>query len=157
MKTLFAAALSLGCAAAAGAVTWTIALTGAEEVPPVITNATGAAKVKFNPNTNFVKVTGSYENLSSAATVGHLHGLSGAGFTSPPIVHFMLTGGTTGTFAGEGFLTPAQGAGLLNGLTYVNIHSVNFAPGEIRGQVVPAPGASALLGALALGALRRRR
>lgn len=158
MKTmLFAVGASLSVAAAASAVTWTVPLSGAEEVPPVITAATGEAKVKFNPNTNFIKITGSYENLSSPVTVGHLHGLSAPGFTSSPIIHFMLSGGTSGTFMGEGFLTDPQEVGFFNGLTYVNIHSQNFGPGEIRGQVVPAPGAAALLGGLGLVALRRRR
>jgi trimeric autotransporter adhesin len=34
-------------------------------------------------------------------------------------------------------LTPAQKSALMNGLTYVNVHSRAFGGGEIRGQIAP--------------------
>ena len=51
---------------------------------------------------------------------------------------------------------------LANGLWYINIHSTpDFAAGEIRGQVIPAPepsgGLVAAAALLALAALRRNR
>ena len=62
---------------------------------------------------------------------------------------------------GTATLSDAQAADLLAGLWYINIHTVNFPGGEIRGQVarVPEPAVPALLGAglVVLGALRRRR
>ncbi len=156
-KMLSAAALSLSVAGAASAVTWFIPLTGAEEVPPVITQGTGLAKVKYNPNTNFIKITGTFENLNANVTVAHLHGLAAAGATAPPIFGFTVTGTTSGTYFGEATLTDAQETGLFDGLTYINVHSTAHGPGEIRGQVIPAPGAAALLGAAGLIGLRRRR
>jgi hypothetical protein len=55
-------------------------------------------------------------------------------------------------------ISAAQGADLLNGLWYINIHSEQFTGGEIRGQVLPEPATAALLcGGMGTLLLRRRR
>jgi hypothetical protein len=52
---------------------------------------------------------------------------------------FNVTGGTSGTFtAGPFAVTPAQVANMRAHLWYINLHSVNFPGGEIRGQVKQA-------------------
>ena len=48
-------------------------------------------------------------------------------------------------------------AALNAGNTYVNLHTDQFAGGEIRGQVVPAPGGLAALAMAGMAAMRRRR
>ena len=75
-----------------------------------------------------------FSGLSSNQTAAHIHqgvpGLNGG-------IHFNIgTGQQTGT-------TWAMSAPdmqlLLDGILYVNIHTVNFPGGEIRGQITPAP------------------
>ena len=60
-------------------------------------------------------------------------------------------GGTTATAFND--LLAAMTAGK----AYLNIHTSAFPGGEIRGFLVPAPGAAAMLGLSGLVALRRRR
>jgi hypothetical protein len=42
---------------------------------------------------------------------------------------------TSGNFSGSGTLTPAQVQDVLMLRTYINIHSVTYPNGELRGQV----------------------
>ncbi|HAV61958.1 MAG TPA: hypothetical protein DCY13_06295, partial [Verrucomicrobiales bacterium] len=82
-----------------------------------------------------------YQGLTGPAISAHIHGpatvdqsigvlidldsYKGAGF------------GASGTFVGTVTLTPAQLAAVVDGLTYVNIHTSAHQPGEIRGQILP--------------------
>lgn len=163
--SLLVTALSLPIAAASyGEIfTFQVNLGGGEEVPPVITSATGLAQVMFDDVSFEITISGAFENLSSPVTVGHLHGLAAVGATAPPIFAFDIspdeeTDGMSGSFFGMATLSAVQAQGVIDGLTYINIHSEMFTPGEIRGQVeIPAPGAAAALGLLGLAGLRRRR
>ncbi len=159
MKTmLFAVAASMAIAGAASAVTWNITLSGLQENPPNASPAIGDAKVKFNPNTNFIKITGSFSGMIGNVTAGHLHGLAPADMNAPVLFSVNPTlGGTSGTFGATAFLTDAQEIGFFDYMTYLNIHTNVFPGGELRGQVVPAPAGAALLGAAGLFGLRRRR
>ena len=111
--------------------------------------------------TGIITVTsGTFSGLSGNTTVAHIHGYSGPGVSSGPIVNLTLTplGTTSGSFSGSGAVNAAN---VLAGLTYINIHSSTFVGGEIRGQVgvVPEPGTVALFGLGAAGLLifvRRR-
>ncbi|HMO26364.1 MAG TPA: CHRD domain-containing protein, partial [Tepidisphaeraceae bacterium] len=134
-------------------------LDGAQEVPPVATPATGSASAVVDDVLNTIVITGSYSGLIGSQPFGHLHGLAPVGANAGVILNLTVVGEPNGTFSGNGTLTPTQIAGVLNGDSYINIHS-SFAPGgEIRGQLfVPEPGtASLLLGAGALVLRRRRR
>ena len=75
----------------------------------------------------------------------HLHGLAPPGAATGVIFGFDVTGGTAGTFTGVGILSDENLAGLIAGQTYINIHTQNNGPGEIRAQVVPEPGSFILL------------
>lgn len=116
-----------------------ISLNTAEEVPAPVgaPTSTGSLDVAYNSTTQQLTYGVSWSGMSSAVNAMHFHSPAAPGFSSPPAVG--ITGhptGTTGTMAGSATLTPSQGTDLLNGLMYFNIHTVNNAPGEIRGQLV---------------------
>ena len=127
--------LALSLPAAAHDVIYTIPLSAAQEVPPSGTGGTGSATITLNDETGAVSVTGSYSGLSSNQTLAHIHGPAPAGMNAVIIVTLTGTGGTSGTFSGAGTLTPAEVLDMQAGLHYINIHSMTFGAGEIRGQI----------------------
>jgi CHRD domain-containing protein len=130
-------------------------LGGLQEVPSILTTGSGKLSLKVNAAGN-IDYTLTFANLKGgAAGAAHIHigqpGVSGA------VAAFLCGGGTeaacpaaggtvTGTIvAAEVMAIPAQGlaAGDLpallkairSGVTYVNVHTVTFPGGEIRGQI----------------------
>ena len=105
----------------------------------------GSARIVVDTSSGDVEVTGSYVGMTSNVTDAHLHGLAPPGFTAGVIIPFDVTGGDAGMFSGIGVLTEQELAGLLAGETYINVHTSNNGPGEIRAQVIPEPGTGLLL------------
>lgn len=63
-----------------------------------------------------------------------------------------------GNFSGNAILSETHFQGLLDNLTYINIHTSFRPDGEIRGQIIsPEPASMTLLAAAALMLLKRRR
>jgi len=109
-------------------------LTGAQEVPAVITNANGTAVLTLTAagGVNFIVTV---NGLSGAITGAHFH--FGAAGTNGPVVFDITSrfGGTT-TATGNWAAPPDSViAGLLAGKIYVNVHTAANPGGEIRGQV----------------------
>ncbi len=153
-----------------GTAVFEIDLTVAEAIPAPVgaETSTGQATVTLNTENRSVTVSGNYENMSSNVVAAHIHGLAAAGEAAGVIVPLDATGGTSGTLSGTGDLSPGHVQAMLNGLTYVNVHTANNGPGEIRGQImrgfevplVSLLGVFVFLSALLGGgilALRRRR
>jgi len=108
-----------------------LTLTGAEEVPPVTTSATGEAVVDIKPDrTLTAKVTVS----GMTATASHIHEAA-AGTNGPVIVPFTKTGDNTFEAAAGAKLTDAQYESYKQGKLYVNVHSAKNPGGEIRAQL----------------------
>ena len=127
--TVFGACTSMG--QMGGSNTQTLTLTGATEVPPVTTSATGTATVTINPDrTVAVKV-----NVSGmTATASHIH--EGApGTNGPVIVPFTKTGDNTFASPEGAKLTESQYASYKAGNLYVNVHSAAHPIGEIRAPI----------------------
>ena len=80
-------------------------------------------------------VDGFYESMSSDVSGAHVHGLANDDQNAGVIVGLSHDGGQEGTFSGGGTMTAEQVQGMLDGLTYVNVHTLENQPGEIRGQV----------------------
>ena len=166
-------------------------LTGANEVPPVPTTATGQAIVILDPTAQTLQVNATFSGLTSNSVAAHIHcclpspflsGVNvGVATTVPAFVGFPL-GGTSGTYSSAVFdltqpliynpafvamfpgIPQAEAAfiaGIQNGETYFNIHTVNFGGGEIRGFLVATaePASLLLLGAGLIGFawIQRRR
>lgn len=154
----FVASIAVSSVAQADVVVYQFVLDGLQEVPSVATPGIGNANVVLNTLTGAVSITGSYEGLIGGINNAHLHGLAPVGVNAGVIFGLNFTPGTTsGIFTGNGILNPTQIQGMLDGLTYINIHSTFRPGGEIRGQVVPTPAGIALLGLGGLVAARRQR
>ncbi len=113
------------------------ALDGAQEVPPITTNASGRGTVVLNAARTQITVRLAFSNLSANATLAHIHGPAAVGAEAAPIFDLPLGGSTTSgeigplTFA----VTPQQAADALAGLWYFNVHTSAAPEGEIRGQI----------------------
>ena len=112
-------------------------LTGAQEVPANQSTATATVMVMLDRTTGAVTVTGTFQNLTSMATVAHIHGPASVGMNASVLVPLTVTGATSGTVSGSGMMSSAQMNDMISGMTYVNIHSMTYPDGEIRSQVVP--------------------
>lgn len=141
-----------GGVAAADIRTYGVNLSGAQEVPPVVTSGVGGCLVTLDDVTGMVTVSGSYQSMNGNVTAAHIHGLAGPGVNAGILIGLTPTGGTSGNISGGGTLSAPNVTGMLNGLTYVNVHTTTSPGGEIRGQIVQqVPSLSpVLLGVLAV-------
>jgi hypothetical protein len=180
-----AAILLLATAARATPITLVTTLTGAQEVAPTGSPGIGIAVVVIDSATHLLDVSVTFSGLLSPTMASHIHCCGPAGTnqmvaTAVPTFPGFPLSVTSGTYHNAfdmsllstwnpAFVTAHGGTaataelafvmGVLAGQAYLNIHTVQFGTGEIRGQLrVPEPDTLALLsvGLLALGFLRRR-
>ncbi len=111
-------------------------MTGANEVPAVVTDGTGTAEVTLNKDTNLLKWKITYSGLTGPARAAHFHGPAETGTNAAVILGFK--GSVESPIEGEATVTPAQAADILAGKWYANVHTAKNTGGEIRAQVVPA-------------------
>lgn len=121
--------------AAARAETFTAYLNGAQQVPAAATSATGYGRFFVNTNTMTYTFTVVFNGLTSAQTLSHIHAPAAIGANAAVIINFGTVGGTSGTISGSGSITAGQLAQIRAHQGYINVHSVNFPNGEIRGQL----------------------
>ena len=169
-------------ASASATTVFTAVLTGANEVPPNASTATGSATVTLSGNT--LTVDEAFSGLiGGPASAAHIHCCAPTGTAAGVAVPFTgFPAATSGTYDmsfdltlaatyNSAFLTANGGtaasaeAALITALnagqTYANIHDATFPGGEIRGQLLltPEPGTAGLLllGALSALAVSRKR
>ena len=168
-------------------------LSGANEVPPVNSPGAGTVTVVLDPTAETIQILASFFGLTTPDTAAHIHCCAplgtnaGVATTLPAFAGFPLnvTQGTylsplfsleDPTFFNPAFVTLEGGMeqaetalinGILNGMTYFNIHTTQNLGGEIRTQLLPVPVPGPIVGIglpgliMACGALlalaRRRR
>ena len=130
-------------------------LTGGQEVPPVNTDAKGAALFSYNPEENMMGFSLAVQNIENI-TMAHIH-LAPAGENGNVIAWLdpqnaqqpnQISGEYDGVLVSDvieagDLVGPAEGATLGelieamdNGRVYVNVHTQQNQQGEIRGQLV---------------------
>ena len=108
-------------------------LSGAEEVPPVTTSATGSGTISVRPDRT---VSGSVTTSGIAATMAHIH-LAPRGANGPVIVPLERSGDNTWSVPAGRKLDEAHYEAYRAGNLYVNVHSAAHPGGELRAQIRP--------------------
>jgi hypothetical protein len=164
-KFVLAAALVLAAFsnhASADIIVYDASMTGANEVPPTGSPATGFSEVILNTALNTLMVDLTFSGLTGGdAEAAHIHCCTLPGTNAAVAVPFVgfpsATSGTydhtfdltdptiytSGFLAAEGGTAAGAEAGLIAGLNaheaYTNIHNTTFPGGEIRGLLSPVP------------------
>jgi len=126
----------IGCGSSNNSKTYNITLSGDNEVPSVITSATGSGSLTLDTSSN--RLTGSFSVSGLTATAGHIH-IGFTGSNGDVLIPLELSGDSTTFTVPENTILDARGlASLNNGKLYINIHSTAVASGELRGQVLPS-------------------
>jgi len=111
-----------------------VTLSGAEEVPPVKTSASGSGTITVKDDKS---VSGSVTTTGVVATAAHIH-TGTAGRNGPVIIPLTKSSdGNTWTVPLGAKLTDAQYNEYKAGNLYVNVHSAANKGGEVRGQLKP--------------------
>jgi len=117
----------------------TIAMTGAQETPPVTTAATGTIDANYNRLTKTLSYNIVFSGLVDSAVAAHIHGLGEVGVKADIVQTFAnfprrKAGSYSGSLLIDGVKFTEEY--LLGGRYYINIHSKTYSGGEIRGQLI---------------------
>jgi hypothetical protein len=127
--------------ALAAPTSFTVPLTGAQQVPPLQTSGSGTANLTYDPTTRVVTWSITYNGLSSPVTMAHFHGPAEPGKNASVLVWLTKQGSPVESpIKGEATLTPEQAQQFTTGEWYVNVHTRDHPAGEIRGQVMAPKG-----------------
>lgn len=108
-----------------------VMLSSQQEVPENSSNATGTYSLQYDKNSNQLAYTINYTGTTPTAMHFHKGDIGVAGGVEAEVAG-PYSSGMKGTIK----LSEAQEADLLAGKFYLNIHSDEFAAGELRGQAV---------------------
>jgi hypothetical protein len=125
--------------AQAAPVSFTVPLTGDQQVPPVQTPGSGTAKLTYDSSTHVVTWNITFSGLTSQATMAHFHGPAPAGKNAGVKVWISQKGNMdlTSPLSGQATLSADDAQMFESGNMYINVHTKTNPGGEIRGQVMP--------------------
>jgi hypothetical protein len=106
---------------------------GAEETPPVTTSASGSGTIKIADDKT---VSGSIKTQGIDGIAAHIH-VGAPGVAGPPIITLEKSADGVWSVPAGAKLTDEQYASFKAGNLYVNVHSQEHKPGEIRAQLKP--------------------
>jgi hypothetical protein len=133
VRALIAAVIFVASSASVLAVDLKVKLTGAEETPPVTTSASGTGTITIAADKS---VSGTIKTTGIDGTVAHIH-VGAPGQSGPPIITLEKSADGVWSVPAGSMLTDAQYASFKAGNLYVNVHSAEHKPGEIRAQLKP--------------------
>lgn len=115
-----------------------LVLSGDQEVPAKVTNATGTMNVSYDKSTKMLTLSATWSNLSADPTAAHIHGTAAKGANAGVKVDFhdnvtTATGNFNRAVAVDEVAIKEDS--LLLGFYYFNIHTPDNQGGEIRGQI----------------------
>lgn len=120
-------------AGASQAATIQVKLSGDQEIPAVQTSASGSGTITVNDDKS---ISGSITTQGVKATAAHIHAAP-PGRSGPPVVTLVANGENGWAVPAGTKLTDEQYAAYQAGHFYINVHSAEHKPGEIRGAVKP--------------------
>jgi hypothetical protein len=127
--------------------TWVADMNAANERPVGASTATGTGTVEFVDNGTSIDWTMTLNNVTNVL-FSHIHAPATVDQNAPVIINLFMPNGATGTLNGvvaRGTITDANNANvslaslrtLLDaGTAYANVHTTQFQPGAIRGQIL---------------------
>lgn len=119
--------------ASASAQLMQVLLSGAQEVPPVSTQASAKGTISVGAD---LAISGSVSTTGVEGTMAHIH-KAPAGQNGPVVVPMVKTADNIWSIPAGAKLTEAQFQDLKDGNLYINVHSAAHKGGEVRGQLKP--------------------
>lgn len=124
------------------------ALTNTQQIPANTSTGSGRIEGTYDKRSRTYTYKLTWAGLSSAVNGIHIHGLAGRGyiaipgpFPAPAAIAQSASGystSTSGSYSGSFYVdgVAVKESDLLSNKFYVDIHTVNFPNGEIRGQLI---------------------
>ncbi|MDE2394451.1 MAG: CHRD domain-containing protein [Burkholderiales bacterium] len=111
-----------------------LSLSGDHEVPPVASPAKGSGTITIGDDGS---VSGSVTTTGIAGTMAHIHMAPSKGTNGPVIVPLTESAPGVWSVPAGAKLSPEQLEAFKAGRLYVNVHSAEHKPGEIRADLQP--------------------
>lgn len=131
--------LALSLLAAPGSsqvVTLHVTAEALQETSAVTSSGFGTGTIDVDTAADTADISFTFANLTSATNMAHVHGLADPGVAAGILQGLPITSPIT--FTWNYSLLPSEETALVEGHTYLNIHTTMFPGGEIRGTAQPA-------------------